>query len=285
MLSVIIPSLNEIFLDKTIRDVLDKAEGETEVIPILDGYDVPRLEDPRVKYIHFPERKGMRAGINAGLALSKGDYIMKSDAHCMFEQGFDKKLMIDCDDDWVVVPRRMRLEAESWTLENPHRVPFDYCYMDSPFRSERAMGNPNWFEKNKDPKFKDILIDDNMIFQGSCWFTKKKHLERMEVFETEHYWGWEQEPQELCCKTWLSGGSVKVNKKVWYAHLRKGSRWGRMYHMNSRAINEGHRYSADYWINNRWPKQTRKFEWIIDKFWPVPSWKENWKEDKLENYA
>jgi len=285
MLSVIIPSRNEIFLDKTIRDVLAKAKGEVEVIPILDGYDAPRVEDSRVKYIHFPERKGMRSGINAGIALSKGDYIMKSDAHCMYEEGFDLKLMEDCDDDWVVVPRRMRLEAKSWTLENPHRTPFDYCFMDSPFRPERFMGNPNWFTKNKDPKFKSILIDDNMIFQGSCWFTKKAHLERIGEFDTKNYWGWEQEPQELCCKTWLIGGRVIVNKKVWYAHLRKGKTYGRMYSMDQVAVNAGHRFSADYWINNRWEKQIRKFEWIIDKFWPVPTWQENWKSLRLEDYA
>ena len=59
MLSVIIPSRNEKFLDNTIRDVLAKASGEVEVIPILDGYDTPRIEDPRVKYIHFEERKGL----------------------------------------------------------------------------------------------------------------------------------------------------------------------------------------------------------------------------------
>lgn len=285
MLSVIIPSRNEIFLDKTILDVLNKASGEIEVFPILDGYDTKRIEDPRVHYIHFQERRGMRKGINEGIALSKGKYIMKSDAHCMYEYGFDQNLMRDCDENWVVVPRRMRLEGETWTLENPHRTPFDYCFMDSPFRKERFMGNPNWLDKNKDPKFKDILIDDNMIYQGSCWFTTKKHMERMGEFDTEHYWGWEQEPQELCCKTWLSGGSVKVNKKVWYAHMRKGSRWGRMYFMDKNKINEGHRYSTWYWINNMWPKQIRKFEWIIDKFWPVPTWQENWKEDKLENYA
>ena len=69
MLSVLIPSRQEKFLDKTILDVLKKASEEVEVIPILDGYDVPRIKDKRVHYIHFPERKGMRAGINAGVAL------------------------------------------------------------------------------------------------------------------------------------------------------------------------------------------------------------------------
>jgi glycosyltransferase involved in cell wall biosynthesis len=285
MISVIIPSRQEKFLDNTIRDVLKKAVGEVEVIPILDGYDTPRIEDSRVHYIHFPDRKGMRAGINEGVALSKGEYIMKSDAHCMYELGFDEKLRADCDDDWVVVPRRHRLDGFTWELQPSRKPPFDYGYFDTPFRPERFMGNPSWLEKDRIPELKSIPIDDTMGFQGSCWYCKKSHLLRIGDFDTEHYWGWEQEPQELCFKTWLIGGLVKVNKKVWYAHLHKGNTWGRMYYMNKEAINRGHRYSADYWVNNRWEKQTRKFEWVIDHFWPIPSWKEGWREDKLENYA
>lgn len=285
MLSVIIPSRQELFLDNTIRDVLSKATGEIEVIPILDGYDTPRIEDPRVKYIHFKERNGMRVGINEGVALSQGEYIMKSDAHCMYEPGFDEKLKADCDDDWVVIPLRHRLDAAIWDFQPTTKPPFCYAYLDNPFRPERFFGNVNWLQKDRDPKLKEILIDDTMSFQGSCWFTKKSHFLRMGYFQIEPYWGWEQEPQELGNKTWLSGGRVVVNKKVWYAHLHKGKTWGRMYFMDKNKINAGHRYSADYWINNRWEGQTHKFEWLVDKFWPIPTWKDNWKEDKLENYA
>ena len=38
MLSVIIPSRNEVFLQQTIDDVLRNAVGEIEVIAVLDGY-------------------------------------------------------------------------------------------------------------------------------------------------------------------------------------------------------------------------------------------------------
>lgn len=287
MLSVIIPSRNEIFLDKTIKDILLKAEGEIEVIPILDGYTPETfVEDSRVRYIHFPERQGMRAGINAGVALSKGKYLMKSDAHCMYEQGFDLKLKADCDEDWISVPLRHRLDAEKWDLQPQPawKRPFCYGYMDSPFRPEQSMQNANWLAKDRDESLSDKLIDDNMIFQGSCWFMHKSHFRRIGDFELEHYWGWEQEPQELVCKTWLSGGRVIVNKKVWYAHLHKGPTYGRMYYMDRSAVDSGHRYSAKYWLNNEWPGQIHKFEWLIDKFWPIPTWPDNWRELRLEDY-
>lgn len=288
MLSVIIPARNELFLNETIVDILKKAQGEIEIIPILDGY-LPDMfiEDSRVKYVHFKERQGMRAGINAAVGIAKGDFLMKSDAHCMYEEGFDLKLAADCDDNWVAVPLRHRLDAEKWDLQPQPKWkhPFCYGYMDSPFRAERFMQNANWLEKDADPTLQEKLIDDNMIFQGSCWFCKKSHFERIGNFDVVNYWGWEQEPQELVCKTWLSGGRVIVNKKTWYAHLHKGPTYGRMYHMPKTEVDAGHRFSARYWLNNSWPGQIHKFEWLIDKFWPIPTWPKNWRDLRLEDYA
>ncbi|MFK5165339.1 glycosyltransferase, partial [Propionibacterium freudenreichii] len=64
----------------------------------------------------FHDNRGMRPAINAGVSISKGEYIMKCDEHVMFDQGFDVKLIADCEDNWVVIPRRKRLNAEDWTL-------------------------------------------------------------------------------------------------------------------------------------------------------------------------
>ena len=107
--SVIIPSRQPEFLNKTIQDLLAKAESNIEIIVVLDGYwpqDI--FEHEKVTYIQHGtvhNHKGMRAGINKGVAVSKGNYIMKTDEHCMFDQGWDKKLMADCGRDWVVIPR------------------------------------------------------------------------------------------------------------------------------------------------------------------------------------
>jgi len=72
--SIIIPARNEIFLQKTVSDLLTKAEGNIEVIVILDGYwPTPQLiEDTRLKIIHRGKPTGMRAAINAGVAIAKG---------------------------------------------------------------------------------------------------------------------------------------------------------------------------------------------------------------------
>lgn len=50
-LSIIIPSREEIFLNKTIQDLLVKAKGDIEVIATLDGWvpeEIKRvLDDPK----------------------------------------------------------------------------------------------------------------------------------------------------------------------------------------------------------------------------------------------
>lgn len=72
-LSVIIPSRNEIFLKKTVEDLLSKAEGEIEVIAVLDGYwpTPPLNDDNRLIILHRGDAMGMRAAINGVAAIAK----------------------------------------------------------------------------------------------------------------------------------------------------------------------------------------------------------------------
>ena len=134
MLSVIIPSRNEQFLPNTIDDIFAKAEGEIEVIAVLEGYqpDPPLKEDPRLHIIHHDKPKGMRACINAGVAIAKGRYLMKTDAHCMFDYGFDYKLATSCDKTWVVIPRRYSLDLLSGRFVL-HFLPYPTGFLQGSF--------------------------------------------------------------------------------------------------------------------------------------------------------
>src|SRR5689334_4127348 len=108
MVSVLIPARNEQFLQKTVEDLLKNAAGNIEIIPVLEGYwpDPPIVDDPRVKIIHHGSPQGMRAAINHAAAIAQGEFLMKTDAHCMFAPGFDIVLKANCEKNWVVIPRR-----------------------------------------------------------------------------------------------------------------------------------------------------------------------------------
>ena len=115
-MSILVPSRNEMFLKNTIEDILEHAEGDTEVIAVLDGeWADPGIEQhERVTVVYHPESRGQRAATNEAARISTAKFIMKADAHCSFDQGFDVKLMEEFEYDWTVVPRMYNLHAFDW---------------------------------------------------------------------------------------------------------------------------------------------------------------------------
>jgi glycosyltransferase involved in cell wall biosynthesis len=295
MLSVIIPSRVDQYLQKTIDDILEKATGEIEIIVVLDGYwPEPALkDDPRIILVHqgmVHDNFGMRAAINAAVSISRGEYIMKCDEHVMFEKGFNEKLIADCEDDWMVIPRRYRLDAEKWEVIEDGRAPIDYMILDYPYQRpyDKTCGLHGAEDRETAKKRQHVLIDDCMTMQGSCWFMPRKLWDRVIVrMEEENYGTFTQEAQELSMKVWLSGGRVVVNKKTWYAHLHKGKKGkgygfsNAQYAKHMEGTERGRLFCIDFWLNDKWDKMApgRNFEWLIQKFWPLPGWGENWKED------
>lgn len=276
MVSVIIPAKNEVFLQQTIDDLLLKARGEIEIIPVLDGYwPVPALkDDDRIVILHRGKGMGMRAAINSAAAIARGKYLMKCDAHCMFDEGFDLKLIEDYQDNWIVIPRRLRLDADNWCIEesSKNKPPIDYEYLGAPgfFGAKGNKWDQRTVERMNDPKY---LIDENLSFQGSCWFMSKDHFDNfLHGMSEEGYGSFVREAQELGLKTWLGGGKVMTNKKTWYAHLHKGPKHGRMYFIDKRQMERGNAYCDDFWFNNRWTEAKYDLAWLIERFMPVPSW-------------
>lgn len=287
--SVLIPARNEIFLNKTIQDILNKARGEIEIIVVLDGYwptlftvkeqvyQQEMIDDKRVIYLHHGESKGMRTAINHAAQIATGEFLMKSDAHCMYDEGFDLKLKEgiphykndDNDDNWIVIPRRNRLDAEKWELQDVKKPPVDYEYLSSP--SDAGVKGNKWDERTLSRK--DVLIDENMSFQGSNWFMTANHYKnRLGMMSSVGYGEFVREAQEIGLKTWLSGGRVYTNKNTWYAHLHKGKTYGRMYFLNGRELDAGNKYCDDFWFGNKWEEAKYDLAWLIERFSPVPTW-------------
>lgn len=267
--SVIIPSRNERFLYKTIEDVLKHAEGDIEIIPVFDGADqdtsVP--DDPRVKPLILKDRRGMRGAINAGVEVAQCEYIMKLDAHCMVDQGFDVKLIAEHQPNWVQVPRRKRLDAENWCIQDVGKPDVDYEYITNPSHSD--MSGYRWDQRSIERK--DILVDDLMTFQGSCWFMTKAYFYELELMDEDLYGQFYNEAQEISFKAWLSGGECKVNKKTYYAHLHKGRVYGRGYTLSKAERPKASRAMVLWTQDTAWHKQTKPFDWLITHFSP-PTW-------------
>lgn len=274
--SIIIPARNEIYLLETIEDIFKNARGEIEVIAVLDGYmpDRPFIDHLNLSFIHKERSEGMRQAINSAASAATGKYLLKCDAHCMFAEGFDEILKKDCDVDWVVVPRRYGLFPDKWERDDAAR---DAHYLSYPFHDQTKpplLRGRTW--KERAAARKDILIDDDMTSQGSCWLMHRDYFWKFGGLNFRDYGPFIQEFQEIGNRTWLSGGRVVVNKNTWYAHWYK--RTGQGYVLSKRQSREGVQHSYDFWFNNRWKDRIHDFSWLVDKFWPVPTWPENWKE-------
>ncbi|MBF8249494.1 MAG: hypothetical protein HW400_95 [Candidatus Levybacteria bacterium] len=299
-LSILIPARNEMFLGKTIENILANIEGNTEVIAVLDGYTVPIPEIPidlRVTIVDLPKSIGQRAATNVAARLSQAKYLMKCDAHCAFDKGFDIKMMAEIHDDWTMVPLMKNLHAFDWVCPIGHRRyqgPSGPCVecgkptvkdilwkaKDHPKSTSYCFDSTPHFqyfnEYTKRPGYKDKGdITETMSLQGSCWMLTRDKYWELGVCD-EKFGSWGSQGIEVAVKTWLSGGKVMVNKKTWYAHMfrTQGGDFGFPYPISGGDQEKAKNFARDLFFNNNWPKQVHPLSWLVEKFWPVKGWSE-----------
>ena len=291
-LSIIIPARNEEFLNQTINNILNNFEGSTEIIVVLDGQwavePIPQHE--RLTVVYHSESVGQRAAMNKAVKLSTAKYIMKVDAHCVFDSGFDVKMMNEMHDDWTLVPVMKNLHAFDWVCPNGHRRyqgPPGVCTICGKETKKdivwRAKPSPNstsyCFDRNLEFKYfgeykkkqKGDIVD-TMSLQGSCFMVTRKKYWELELCD-ESWGSWVQQGTEVALKTWLSGGRVACNKKTWYAHMfrtQKGFSWP--YPAPGESQRKAREISRRIFLNDSWPKAKRKLGWLVAKFAPVPDW-------------
>jgi len=310
-LSIIIPARNEEFLQVTIDDILKNIRGDTEIFAMLDGYwpDKGIPQNPRVHVVHHAESIGQRACVNEGARLSEAKYIMKCDAHCAFDEGFDVKLMYDCEYDWTVIPRMYNLHAFDWkcqkcgyqVMQGPYPKKCEKCdnikdfkkvIIWQPKRNKRSdfarfdsdMKFQYWRDFEKRPESKGDIVD-MMASVGACFFMHRQRFFDLGGMDEGHG-SWGQFGVEVACKAWLSGGRHVVNKKTWFSHLfRTQQGFGFPYDISGRQVAHARQYSQNLWKNNKWPKAKRDLQWLLDKFAPVPDWDVSTKKNIVEKPA
>jgi glycosyltransferase involved in cell wall biosynthesis len=305
-LSILIPARNEQFLKHTIDDVLANMRGDTEIIAVLDGQwaEPPIPDHPRVHLIYHSSPIGQRAAVNEAARMSHARYIMKLDAHCAVDEGFDVRLMSDCEHDWTVIPRMYNLHVFDWVcLCCGHRT----YQGGKPDKCERCMykdftmsmvWKPRLNRRSDFMRFnKDLIfqywrayehrpeaagdISDIMCFLGASFFMERERYWELGGLD-ENHGNWGQMGVEMSCKSWLSGGRLVVNKKTWFAHMfrtRQSEGFGFPYPISGNDQDRAREYSRDLWLNNKWEKAIHPFSWLVDKFAPVP----DWDDEAIEN--
>ena len=278
--SIVIPSRNETFVVRMVEDLLLKATGDVEIIVVQDGPPYQEFpNDRRIVVVNSPQM-GLKPCVNFGVGIATGEYILKSDAHCMFGPGFDEILKADMEPNWVVVPRFYVLNAEEWKFQDDRF--WDYFFLHCPFtdpKGFRFKAGGHWDRRTADRL--DISIDETMQMHGSAWFMTKTYFTKtLGGMSSVGYDTFGMEPPEIGLKTWLGAwdGKLMVNKKTWYAHMHKGRERPRGYPLSRERIQASYDYAARYWIGNEWQERVHNLQWLVEKFWPVPTWPDNWRE-------
>jgi glycosyltransferase involved in cell wall biosynthesis len=295
-ITVIIPARNEEFLGRTIQDVLENSEADTEVIAVLDGYlpNPPLKPDPRVTVIYNPSAVGQRAGANQAAKLARGKYIMKVDAHCAFDKGFDVKLMEKMQDNYTMVPVMRNLHAFDWVCGCGTRIYQGPTPVKCPACGGAMVRDMIWKPRNR-TRTDFMRFDTNLKFQywrqfearpeasgescdlmsflGACWVISRHRHAKLGGLDERHG-SWGQVGSEMACKAWLSGGRLVVNKRTWFAHMfrTQGLDFGFPYSISEKEVDKARKRSKDLWINGKWDKAIRPLDWLVDKFAPVPDW-------------
>jgi len=295
-LSILIPSRNEEFLARTVEDLLSNIEGDTEIIVGLDGeWALPELEQhERVTVVYYDESIGQRAMTNQLCRLSKAKYVMKIDAHCAVDKGFDVKMMAKMHDNWTMIPVMRNLHAFDWVCDKGHRRyqgPSGACTDCGGDTHKEVVWNPKTNPQSTSYRFDNTLhfqyfgeyksrpeyieglkdgITETMSIQGSCFMLTREKYWELDICDEAHG-SWGQQGVEVACKTWLSGGRVVVNHDTWYAHMFRTNGDFTFPYPNP-GISKAREYSRELWFNNKWDKAIYPLQWLVDKFSPVPDW-------------
>jgi glycosyltransferase involved in cell wall biosynthesis len=306
-LSVLIPARNEAFLQQTIDDVLAHRRARTNIIVVLDGSwpTTPIPDHPDVHLIYHPESVGQRAATNEAARVSTAAHIMKLDAHCAVDEGFDAKLLAAqaaLGRDVTQIPAQYNLHVFDWACTacqgriyqgpTPTVCPSCKRKADPPgdgfvrdivwrvrknrrtefWRFDNTLHFQYWSEYGRRPEASGDIVDV-MSSLGACFFMRRDRFFELGGLDEAHG-SWGQFGTEIACKSWLSGGRQVVNKTTWFAHMfrTQGGDFGFPYPLSGKQVDTARKHSRSLWIEGQWPQAVRPLSWLIEKFGPVPGW-------------
>lgn len=181
-LSILIPSKNEPYLEKTIEDLKSKITDDTEIL-WREDYGI-----------------GQRALTNELAREAKGEYLMKVDAHVSFSKGFDTALLSEIDNKTILAPLLLVLDPITWSVNGKKQMA-QFIFKNN-FVMQHADGE----------------VGETMCLQGSAWMISKENYFKWNVCD-ETLGSWGGQAVELGIAAHLNGGVCKTTDSAYYGHV------------------------------------------------------------------
>ncbi len=228
-LSVIAACFKEPYLNKVILDLLNQSElgDKLEVIAVFDGPDAAPdqktlIQDPRVRYVFLGKNSGPKAAYNAGIAVSRGEFFMRLDAHCIFGKGYDRIMTESCAPNQIMTARRYYLDPIKWeVMVDQGYIDYEKLVIQDVGNGVRKFAGQKWITRTKERK--DIMVDETMAMQGSMWIAPRKWFDEIcggELMQGRLGPAY-QDSVQVSMQTWQAGGQLMVNKNTWFAHKHR----------------------------------------------------------------
>lgn len=240
MVSVLLATLDEPHLQRTIDDLEAKARGEIEIIALEDH-----------------QREGRRLLLNRAARQSRGEFLFVLDAHCIMSEGWDEELKAVCTEQDLVVCRIDGIREDSW---QPAGHKYDFVMIDADLRDK-------WWGLYA-KRLGDGPVQETMGFTGCGWMIRKAHWDKLGGFE-EDWAGYGACGTEWSLKVWLSGGRCLLHRGVTCAHL---FRQKATHAVTPHEIDQTWVKLRRMFHSGNGPSQCRSIDWLVEKFAPVPSW-------------
>lgn len=233
---------------KTVQSLLDNSElgDQLEIIVVWDGFypSYELIEDPRVRYVHLGQNVGMRGAINAGVRVARGEFLLRSDEHCMFAPGFDKAMTDACRSNWIMTATRYFLDPIKWEKMDIEPVGYEKLVV----QGGKKFAGQRWPERDEERKA--MPLDKTMAMQGSCWVMPRQWWKDViGELQTEGYGPLIQDSHEMVFKTWKAGGHLILNKRTWFAHKHRS--FSRTHNNGTKEnpanCDDGYKYAIKIW--------------------------------------
>jgi glycosyltransferase involved in cell wall biosynthesis len=278
MICVGVPARNEPLLAGTIKDIFSKAARpeRVEVMVVLDGWDrdLEALAEvmtlpatfPGVRILRRREPGGVRRAFNDICRETTCKYVWKLDAHVRVSPRWDEVFITTLQaqgEETLCIPRICGWNPDTGEIGNRY---FDFLYIDSDIHQR------HWPEYQKRPEAQGPA-PELMSNLGASWFCTRDFWWAIGGHDESLYL-WGESAPETSLKCWLSGGRQILVKDVWFAHYFR-NRFP--YHMSAGGIQRNKQATKEFWLGGHYPQQKRSLAWLLDKFWPVPTWPESYR--------
>lgn len=203
MISVLIPTVDDPYLARTVEQVRKAAIGTVSFIIIDDGSKSPVVSEHRV--IRHEKTLGRRVSINEAARIAEGSHLFILDAHCSMSPGWDVKMLESCPEKGIVVSCIQDMYGETFELRPGV---YSHVYLNRGYEEK-------WWAR-KPVK----TTEEMMCFTGCSWLIPKKYYWECGGYD-ESLGGYGWDGPEWACKVWMGPkpGKVLLRSDVLCGHV------------------------------------------------------------------